>query len=51
MSLAGKKVCMLLDFTYEDLEVCYPKIRLEEEGAEVICVSTHAKGTKVLSFV
>lgn len=47
MSLGGKKVAIILDFTYEDLEVLYPKIRLEEEGAVVTLVSLHAKGTKV----
>ncbi|CAD7952604.1 unnamed protein product [Amoebophrya sp. A25] len=47
MALSGKKVCMIVDFTYEDLEVCYPQIRLEEESATVIKVSLHKPGTKV----
>ena len=29
--LAGKKVVIFCDFAFEDLEVTYPKIRLEEE--------------------
>ena len=30
-----KKVAMFCDFKFEDLEVMYPKIRLEEEGVQV----------------
>merc|ERR1712085_151829 len=33
--------------TYEDLEVHYPKLRMEEEGAHVVYVSVHPPGTKV----
>ena len=33
--LAGRKVLLLADFQFEDLELMYPKMRLEEEGAEV----------------
>ncbi len=33
MSLKGKKVLMFAGPQYEDLELWYPKIRLEEEGA------------------
>ena len=45
--LEGKTVCMLIDYQYEDMEVQYPKIRLEEEGAVVLVVSSHKVGTKV----
>lgn len=30
----------------QDMEVQYPKIRLEEEGIEVHVAGTHPKGTK-----
>ena len=33
--LAGRKVLILADFQFEDLELMYPKMRLEAEGAEV----------------
>ena len=39
--LTGKKVLMFVDDTYEDLELCYPKIRLTEEGAEVIVAGSY----------
>ncbi|MFH1194129.1 MAG: type 1 glutamine amidotransferase domain-containing protein [bacterium] len=34
--LDGKKILMFVDDVYEDLELWYPKLRLTEEGAEVI---------------
>ena len=33
--LAGKRIVLLAAPLYEDIEVHYPKLRLEEEGAEV----------------
>jgi len=36
MSLDGKKVIVFIDEGYDDLEFWYPKIRLTEEGAEVV---------------
>lgn len=36
MGLKGKKVLILVDDDYEDLEGWYPKLRLLEEGAEVV---------------
>ena len=33
--LTGKTVAIFCDFQFEDLEVMYPKIRLEEEEAGV----------------
>lgn len=35
MSLTGKRVACLIGDDYEDLEVWYPVLRLQEEGAEV----------------
>ena len=35
MELKGKKVLILADDIYEDMELWYPKIRLTEAGAEV----------------
>ncbi len=34
--LNGKKILMFVDDVYEDLELWYPKLRLIEEGCEVI---------------
>ena len=36
MSLKGKRVLFFAAPLYEDLELWYPKIRLEEEGAETV---------------
>ena len=36
MSLQGKRILFLAGPLYEDLELWYPKIRLEEEGATTI---------------
>ncbi|KAJ1460866.1 protease/amidase [Pelagophyceae sp. CCMP2097] len=44
--LSGCRVAIFVDFTFEDLEVMYPKIRLEEEGATVLIVGSHAAGMK-----
>lgn len=35
-TLTGKRVLMFVDDLYEDLELWYPKLRLTEEGAEVV---------------
>ncbi|CAE8714999.1 unnamed protein product [Polarella glacialis] len=48
-SLEGKTVCCCVDFAYEDLELWYPKLRLEEEGAKVLLVGTHPKGMNYAS--
>lgn len=42
MSLQGKKVVILCEADYEDLEVHYPRLRLIEEGATVIVAGTGA---------
>mmetsp|Transcript_14863 Transcript_14863/g.47528 ORF Transcript_14863/g.47528 Transcript_14863/m.47528 type:complete len:193 (+) Transcript_14863:67-645(+) len=44
--LAGRKVLILADFQFEDLELMYPKMRLEEEGAEVSVMGAHPAGMK-----
>jgi protease I len=36
MELAGKRILMFVEDLYEDLELWYPKIRLQEAGAEVV---------------
>jgi protease I len=38
LSLSGKRIVILAEDCYEDLELWYPKIRLEEEDAEIIVV-------------
>lgn len=38
-----KKVLMLVDELYEDIELQYPKIRLEEEGISVVIVGLEKK--------
>lgn len=42
MTLAGKRVVVLAEDGYEDLELWYPTYRLTEEGAEVV-VAGHEK--------
>jgi protease I len=46
MGLAGKKVAVLVDDGFEDLEFWVPLMRMEEEGAEVTVVGT--KGGRVV---
>lgn len=40
MSLAGKRVAILAENLYQELEVWYPLLRLKEEGAEVVVVGS-----------
>ena len=40
--LEGKRILMFVDNVYEDLELWYPKLRLIEEGAEVIVAGPEA---------
>ena len=40
MRLKGKRVAILAEDHYEDLELWYPLLRLREEGAEVTVVGT-----------
>ncbi len=43
MSLNGKSFCSFAGPLYEDLELWYPKIRLEEEGARTVVAGTGEK--------
>src|SRR4051794_26571525 len=43
MSLRGKTILFFAGPLYEDLEVWYPKIRLEEEGARTVVAGTGEK--------
>ncbi len=43
MTLKGKKVAILLEKDFQDLEVWYPALRLKEAGAAVVFVGTTAK--------
>lgn len=44
--LVDKTIVIFVDFNFEDMEVMYPKIRLEEEGAKVLVVGAHPAGMK-----
>lgn len=41
--LRGKRVALLIEDEYQELEAWYPKLRLEEEGATVVVVGTGTK--------
>lgn len=43
MRLKGKRILMLTDHVYEDMELMYPKYRLIEEGAEVVVAGPKAQ--------
>lgn len=45
MSLQGKKVAILVENNYQELELWYPLLRLREEGAEVKVVGPAARET------
>ena len=45
MSLKGKRIAILAENDYEDLELLYPWLRLREAGAEVHVVGTGSANT------
>src|SRR5437870_11187397 len=45
MQLSGKKIAILVDNVYQEMEVWYPLYRLREAGAEVITVGAKAGQT------
>jgi len=46
MTVAGKRIAMLVEDLYQDLEVWYPVLRLREAEAEVLIVGTNKKDYK-----
>jgi protease I len=42
MSLQGKRLIVLVEDLYQELEVWYPLLRMREEGAEVVTVGSEA---------
>ncbi|MHC4294564.1 MAG: type 1 glutamine amidotransferase domain-containing protein [Planctomycetota bacterium] len=45
MKLTGKKIALMIDKEYQELEVWYPYFRLGEEGAEVTRIAPEAHQT------
>ncbi|MBI4758592.1 MAG: type 1 glutamine amidotransferase [Chloroflexi bacterium] len=45
MTLQGKRVAVLAEDNYQDLELWYPLLRLREAGAETVVVGTGSKNT------
>ena len=46
MPITGKRVAILVEDLYQELEVWYPLLRLKEAGAEVLVVGTNKKEFK-----
>lgn len=45
MPLSGRRIALLVDQEYQELEVWYPYYRLKEEGANILCIGPRAKET------
>jgi protease I len=45
MGLVSKRIAILAEDNYQDLELWYPLLRLREEGAEVKVIGTGSAGT------
>jgi len=45
MSLGGKRIAILAEADFEDLELWYPAIRMREAGAEVVIVGSGSSET------
>jgi protease I len=45
MDLKGRRIAILVDKMYQELEVWYPLLRLREAGAEVVTVAARAGDT------